>query len=449
MVLSSSNFTIALVVLDTLRKDAFDEHFDWLDGVRYENAWSPSHWTVPAHGSLFTGRYATETGVHAQSPAFSYDGPILTEQLRDAGYTTRAFSANIRVSEPFRFHRGFDEFTGNWRVRSIDDDVFDWEQFIDETRDAGPLRYPHGVWKCFAGDCATLPSLKMGLMLKARDLTLGPASDDGATEALSYVQETAFGDHEFLFVNLMEAHTPYNPPKSYRTVDSPGQDGLEATLTGSTVDPEQVRTAYRDSVRYLSDIYREIHSELVKSFDYVITLADHGEMLGEYDSWEHICGLYPELTHIPLVVSGPGAAEFPDPSRRLTSLLDVHRTICDLAGIEATHSRGQSLQVTEGHDELLTEYHGLTDRRTSGLLDRGFDPALFEGFDREFNGLVEADVYAFETPAGDIEQVGDGHIQDPTGRIEAVRTGLDRRESTTEMDVSAAVERQLKNLGYK
>jgi len=47
--------SIALVVLDTLRKDSFDEHFDWLEGVRYDNAWSTSHWTHPAHGSLFTG----------------------------------------------------------------------------------------------------------------------------------------------------------------------------------------------------------------------------------------------------------------------------------------------------------------------------------------------------------------------------------------------------------
>lgn len=61
--MSSENPNIALIVLDTLRKDSFDEHFDWLPGRRFENAWAPSHWTVPVHASLFTGHYPSEVGV--------------------------------------------------------------------------------------------------------------------------------------------------------------------------------------------------------------------------------------------------------------------------------------------------------------------------------------------------------------------------------------------------
>jgi hypothetical protein len=57
---------IALIVLDTLRKDAFDRHFDWLPGRRFEHAFSTANWTTPAHASLFTGWYASEVGVHAE-----------------------------------------------------------------------------------------------------------------------------------------------------------------------------------------------------------------------------------------------------------------------------------------------------------------------------------------------------------------------------------------------
>lgn len=60
---------VAIVLLDTLRRDSSDEHFDWLPGGRYKSTWSTSHWTVPAHGTLFTGKYPTETGVRIKSPA--------------------------------------------------------------------------------------------------------------------------------------------------------------------------------------------------------------------------------------------------------------------------------------------------------------------------------------------------------------------------------------------
>lgn len=46
---------VAVIVLNTMRKDVFDEHFDWFPGVRYEEAYSIESYTVPAHGSLFTG----------------------------------------------------------------------------------------------------------------------------------------------------------------------------------------------------------------------------------------------------------------------------------------------------------------------------------------------------------------------------------------------------------
>lgn len=446
---------IALVVLDTLRKDAFDEHFDWLEGVRYDNAWSPTHWTVPAHASLFTGLYGSETGVHAKSQVFDYPGPVLAEQLQDAGYTTRAYSANVNVSSPFDFDRGFTEFTGNWRIRGFREDLFDWGRFIKETTDEGmgAKRFPLGVWRCVTEDCATLPSLKHGLLLKARDLDLGRfvVADDGATEARGYVRDTAFApDGEFLFVNLMEAHTPYDPPGKYSTVDLPKFEGLRATLEGNTAaEPDDIRTAYHDAVRYLSDRYREIHADLLEAFDLVITLSDHGEMLGEYDAWEHVCGLYPELTHVPLTISGAGADDLVAPDGRLVTLFDVYRTVCDAADIDpAGNARGHTLFEEVRDDELLTEYHGMTDRQWSVLSNAGIDRDRLEAYDREFHGVVVPDAYAFEHPTGELEQIGDGRIKDPAGRIEGLVESLDRRDAGADVDVAPAVERQLEDLGY-
>ncbi|WP_227352678.1 sulfatase-like hydrolase/transferase [Haladaptatus salinisoli] len=430
---------VALVVLDTLRKDAFDERFDWLPGQRFENAYSTSHWTVPAHASLFAGKYPSELGVYAGAQLFDCPEPALAESFRDAGYTTRAFSANVNVSRPFDFHRGFDQFQGSWRLRALSENVFDWDGFIAETRGMGPERYLFALRDVLVGDSDTLPSLKRGALLKLRDMGWGRTTrDDGATEALRFVRETDFGDDEFLFVNLMEAHTPYAPPGEYRTVEPPELNGLRATLDAPDADPERVRRAYDDCVRYLSDAYRDIFAELREEFDYVVTLADHGEALGEYGAWEHLCGLYPDVTRIPLCVWGDGL----DGTRDETvSLLDVHGTMVDVADLDA-ESRGRCLLGELDGRSWLAEYHGLTNRHRTSLTGDGFDTAPL---DAERHALVAPDYYGWETPDGFREL---GEIDKPRERIETLVDRLERRAVENDVAVSEAVENQLRDLGY-
>ncbi|WP_458206998.1 sulfatase-like hydrolase/transferase [Haladaptatus sp. NG-SE-30] len=434
---------VALVVLDTLRKDAFDEHFDWLPGQRFENAYSTSHWTVPAHASLFAGKYASELGVYAGAQLLDCPEPVLAESFRQAGYTTRAFSANVNVSRPFDFHRGFDQFEGSWRLRALSENVFDWDGFIAETREMGPERYLFALRDVLTGDCDTIPSLKRGALLKLRDLGWGRAThDDGATEALQFVRETDFGDDEFLFVNLMEAHTPYDPPEAYQTVEPPELNGLRATLDTPDADPDRIRQAYDDSVRYLSDRYRAIFDELRDEFDYVITLSDHGEALGEYDAWEHLCGLYPDVTRIPLCIWGDGRDGTRDGMRDETvNLLDVHGTILDIADLDG-ESRGRCLLGDVGDRQWLSEYHGLTNRHRTSLLRDGFDTTPL---DTEMNALVAPGYYGWEAPDGFHEL---GEIDKPRERIETLVNQLNRRAVENDVVVSDAVESQLRDLGY-
>jgi arylsulfatase A-like enzyme len=440
---------VALVVLDTLRKDSFDAHFDWLPGTRFENAYSTSHWTVPAHASLFAGKYPSELGVYAGAQRLDCPEPVLAESFGSSDYTTRAFSANVNISRPFDFHRGFDRFEGSWRLDALSEDVYDWDGFIAETREMGPQRYLFALRDVLFGDCDTVPSLKRGAFLKLRDLGMGRTTrDDGATEALQFVRETEFGDDEFLFINLMEAHTPYDPPEEFRTVEPPELDGLRATLSSPGVDPQRIRQAYEDCVRYLADRYRTIFAELREEFDYVVTLADHGEALGEHDAWEHLCGLYPEVTRVPLCIwsrkTDGGIGEGIDPRTDPVSLLDVHRTMLDIADIEGD-SRGRNLLDEPDADddpEWLVEYHGLTDRHRAALSRDGFD---IDPLDTELHGLVAPDYYGWETPDGFSD---DGEIEKPHERIESLVNDLDRRTVTNDMTVSSAVEEQLRDLGY-
>jgi arylsulfatase len=435
---------IAIVVLDTLRKDTFDEHFGWLPGRRYERAYSTSNWTVPAHASLFTGRYASEVAVHAKDTYLDCERPVLAEQLSAAGYTTRAFSANTNISGHFEFDRGFDQFLSPTRQRHLnDDDLFDWRAFNRDSTQAGVGRYLDAVRQCVTDDCRTLPSLLAGLRIKLRD---EENAYRGTAEATERFREISFGDDEFLFVNVMEMHEPYRAPESYRTVKEPDLTNSVGNLSLGTVDGPQTRAAYEDCARYLADTYRDLFHLLVENFEYVITLSDHGELLGEHDGWGHEHGLYPELTHVPLVVSGGdlnGTCTAP------VSLLDVHQTVLDIVGVEAEDSRGQSLLGEVEGQDYLTEYHGLTPW-SERKLKQNCDADELSAYDANRRGCLTDTGYGYET-IGDVVTVGDLSVDEARERIETLTDSLVVEETVSDSDdndVPDEVQSRLEDLGY-
>ena len=70
---------------------------------------------------------------------------------------------------------------------------------------------------------------------------------------LKRAKNTDFGEQEFLFVNLMETHTPYFLPKEYRDYNSPIEMPLGKAYTGVD-DLELIRDGYDSAVQYLGDI---------------------------------------------------------------------------------------------------------------------------------------------------------------------------------------------------
>jgi arylsulfatase A-like enzyme len=435
---------IALVVLDTLRKDAFDEHFGWLPGRRFENAYSTANWTIPAHASLFTGMYASEIGVHAKHTSLDCEEITLAERLRERGYETRAFSANTNVTGHFDFDRGFSDFRSPKRFEHLNDDsLFDWRSFNRGTTRTGLGKYVKAVVDCVRSDADTVPSLIAGVRSVLRSGGSG-VEYGGTKEAIKEVETMSRTDDEFLFLNLMEAHEPYRVPPEYANTDGVDLTQAVGDITLGTFDAADVQTAYDDCARYLSDIYAELFDRLKSRYDYIITLSDHGEMLGEYSAWGHEHGVYPQLTHIPLVISGPdlsGEVEQP------VSILDVHKTILDLAGIKTDDGDGESLIGELPKREYLTEYLGLTSW-SEQKLDELARAGERERYDRKLRGYISTSgSYGFETVGG-IET--DGQLEDETVQdaLSCLVSELDVRKVTVDNEVPEEVKEQLSDLGY-
>lgn len=435
---------VALVVLDTLRKDLFDEHFDWLPGRRFERAFSTANWTAPVHASMFTGTYPSEHGVHAKSQNLSVDASVLPELLSDAGYTTRALSANPNVSKQLDWDRGFDEFVGSFMLRNHSDkNVLDWDAFESEHGSEGIKTYLSALSACVLSDYDTIPSLERGYELKRKGRkNVRTVPDDGAAAVRNRVRGSESNPADFLFVNLMEAHTPYYPPPEYRSVEEKLYVTIENSLGLSEPDPRAAQ-AYEDAVRYLSDVYEDIFTDLRAQYDYVITLADHGELLGEHGVWNHTYGLFPELTHVPLVISGDGLT---GTERATVSLLDIHRTILDMAGV-STPSRGQNLLGTPQSCRYLVEYHGLIPVALQRIEESDLPADRVTYYDTYRSGLVAEDYYGYEL-GDDFVEVG-SIVDKPRAEIDAMRDSLtEADESDSEVDVSDATVDRLEELGY-
>ncbi|WP_324760532.1 sulfatase-like hydrolase/transferase [Haloarcula sp. GH36] len=429
---------VAVVVLDTVRADAFDEQFDWLPGARFDRAYSTSHWTVPAHASLFTGRYASTIGVHGTAPTLDCRERTLAEAFSDAGHRTRAFSANAQLNQYDGWDRGFDEFVRTANLGRTDDRIFDWGAHIEAT-EPGLYRNLSGLARCFTEDVDTRRSLRYGYELFRTE-----SYDGGGAAIRKRVRETEFGEDELLFVNLMEAHTPYHPPPGG---SDPVTVVVAEALAGTVTDPETVRAAYRESVRYLSAVYRDIHADLLDSFDYVVTLSDHGELLGEHDLWNHSISLHPELTRVPVVVSGEGI----ETTRRseVVNLLDVHRTIAALADVPV-ESAGRDLFGTLDPRDQFVESHGLLPFHRAQFDRHGLSESLFDHWQTPLHGFVTPDgTYCYETDPEAFRCLGETALSDPKERLEELIEELDRQAVVDEQpEVTDEVKRRLEELGY-
>jgi arylsulfatase A-like enzyme len=111
---------VLLISIDTLRSDHLSSYggarpspaIDALAarGVRFENAFSPSPWTLPAHASMLTGRYPSSIQDDPNSLDLFRKSKLLSSILSDHGYQTGAVTDGSYVGSKFGFEEHFDFF---------------------------------------------------------------------------------------------------------------------------------------------------------------------------------------------------------------------------------------------------------------------------------------------------------------------------------------------------
>ena len=197
---------VLLVVLDAARRDALEPYGAppgssptigalARRGHALAHAYATSSWTLPSHASMFTGELPRTLGLTqapegtpagARPTLEALSGRLLSTALRDAGYATHGFSANLWASGHAGFDLGFDSFTYVSGGRN-------------ERLDA-------------------LPGGRVGARLAWALEGARADADDGAAELGLALRERIDrpGDQpSFWFVNLVECHSPYLPPRPW------------------------------------------------------------------------------------------------------------------------------------------------------------------------------------------------------------------------------------------
>ena len=334
---ASDRPNVIVFVVDALRADAVEGYGAPVgasptlgqlgrSGVPVDNVRTTGSWTLPAHAAMFTGRLARGLGL-GQAPGQTPQGAaplvraeqprLLADVLTRAGYQARGVTGNGWAGTLSGFDTGF-------------------EQFVDLRR---------GRQGQLGGSAAhRLRWAWEGMRARV---------DDGASEAEAVLARWASERRDgpfFWFVNLIECHSPYLPPKPYaaeslrarvRAADEAFRyltfRSILLTCLGRQTVPaaalERMRELYRASLRYVDDCLGRVLERLsdagVLEDTLVIVCADHGENFGVGGLIGHGLSLDDRLLRVPFVVSGPGIAAFDG----MLSLAELPSRIASAVGL--------------------------------------------------------------------------------------------------------------------
>jgi hypothetical protein len=208
-------------------------------------------------------------------------------------------------------------------------------------------------------------------------------------------------DPWFGFVNLMEAHVPYAPPRQHNELA--GLDGLRAPAVSrkrrsyrnalafnlgrdvfTAGELDTLRALYRGEIRYLDVILDRLLARVPAGTAVVVT-ADHGEALGEHHRVDHQLTMIEEVLRVPLVVLGDA------PPLEVSSIRQLPELLAALAGLDPAPWRERG-RVPAG--VAVAEYESTVahDRRSVGVArEGGFAAAEVGLLAAEMAAVVEGD----------------------------------------------------------
>ncbi len=249
---------LLVVTLDTTRadsvgaygnRDAGTPNLDRLarEGVLFRNAYTAVPLTLPAHATLFTGRYPTAHGVRNNGTYFLPPAELtLAELLAGNGFDNAAFIASFTLLGKFGLNQGF----------ALYDEGFRQKQLALNFRDEAPAEEISGRFLAWL--------------------------------------ERRRGGRFFAWLHFYDPHLPY---QNHREVDP--------RFAASERLRYQGEVAYVDL--HLGRVLERLRAKRLLERTLVVVAGDHGEAFGEHGEFGHGIFCYEESLRVPLILRFPAA----------------------------------------------------------------------------------------------------------------------------------------------
>jgi len=299
---------VLLIVVDTLRRDhvgcygATRDTTPALDAlateaIRFDRAYSPAPWTMPAVASMLTGLHPSGHGL-TRVGGLSDEALTLAEILEQHGHATAGIVSHLLLGARFGFDQGFEEYVESYSAT------------------------PHH-------DVSTLRVTR-----QARQ----------ALERLAG-QRRPF----FLFVHYFDPHYHYkrHPQYGFAPETAGRLDGdetiqdLRELMQDLTPDElDFIKDLYDEEIRHtdagIGRLLAALGEHDVDRSTLVIVTSDHGEELLDRGWLGHTRTLYDELVRVPLLMRLPERDHSPRVSDASISLTALTPTILELVGVDPT-----------------------------------------------------------------------------------------------------------------
>lgn len=301
---------LILISVDTLRTDylgcygnpdVYTPNLDQLfrSSIQFQSCISPMGRTNPAFASLHTGQYPSQNGVVSLFRELPEAQVTLAETLKEAGFKTAFFNANIMLRPKSGLTQGFDEYIEpgaepspqpNEVIKTVPNEG-QASNSQGQALPDGPLKTkpknPKWLTKVFKPrfDVESLvPNDRYG-------------ADSISDAAIDYINQIKIDDRVFMWIHYMDPHWPYQPPFPWNQIHQtiPHETVPDFAMTPmpqikfhNAMKPdirEYYRNLYKGEIEYTDrQIGRLIHAlrrQDILDSSLILFVSDHGESLGK------------------------------------------------------------------------------------------------------------------------------------------------------------------------
>lgn len=309
---------VIVVSIDTLRPDRLGDggqplgtspELDRLcrQARTFPEAFAVSPGSGASHAALMTSRYPVSNGVHTNFSVLDPSVTTLAERLAARGYRTGGFVTNIFLGQRFGFPQGFDTYVQTGGVERL----------------------------AKAGPTLLVRSLALMRVVDRVRSRLDPAWDPSFEAALAWMRES--NAPTFLFVHLMDVHSPYVPPRPWRLrfgADRSGDASWagESNAWGWRRSEESYVAEVASADAKIGRLRRALDDVGWLDDGILVLTSDHGENLADHaPHFSHGATLYDATIRILFALRAPGRIG-PGRDNRLVENVDLVPTLEPLLG---------------------------------------------------------------------------------------------------------------------